>query len=90
MKDVERMSTMNGTVTRVEVNERRLTIASLVMNKTFEVANDATVATTTKPKAALSDLHPGDPVEVTYEQHEAGPIAHRIDQAGAVEHRKAA
>ncbi len=90
MKEPNRMSHMSGTVAGIDVQNRRLTIQSLVMNKTFELADDVVVITTTKPKAALADLKPGDPVEVTYEQHEAGAVAHRIDQAAAVQHQKAA
>lgn len=84
------MSTMSGTVAEMDVNGHRLTIKSLVMNKTFDVAADAKVITTIKAEAALSDLKPGDPVEVSYEQNDAGAIAHRIDQAAAVEHKLAA
>ena len=90
MKEVERMSTMSGKIADLDVNGRRFTLKSLVMNKTFDVAADATVMTKEKPEAALSDLRPGDPVEVRYEQHEASAIAHAIHQSGVVEHRQAA
>lgn len=90
MKEVTQMSHMSGTITELDANGRRFTIKSLVMNKTFDVAGDATVAATGKPNAALSDLKVGDQVEVIYEQHEAGAVAHRVDQAAAVAHQKAA
>jgi Cu/Ag efflux protein CusF len=90
MKEAERMSTMNGTIGDLDVNGRRLTIKGLVMNKTFEVPADVIVVTVTNPKAALSDLKTGEPVDVTYEQHQTAAVAHRIDQASAVQHQKAA
>ena len=90
MKSNERMSHMSGTIAQVDAPGLKLIVKGLVMNKTFDVANEASVITSAKPKATLGDLKVGDPVEVTYEQHQSGAIAHRIDQASAQSQPKAA
>jgi len=90
MKATNQMSHMSGTIASVDSQARDLTIKSLVMNKTFKIADDAEIITPTQPHADVKDLKAGDPVEVTYEQHEAVCVAHRVDEASALEHRKTA
>ncbi len=83
MKTTERMSTMSGTVTQINQQARQLTIEGLVMNKTFEIADDF--------PAPLSDIKVGEEVSVTYEQHETTAVAHsfvRLNQEQ--QHREAA
>jgi len=90
MKTTEQMSHMGGTIASVDPKERSLTIESLVINKTFKVADDAEIITPSKKKAGLKDLKVGEPVEVTYEQHEPICLAHRLDEVSAIKHQKAA
>ena len=58
--------------------------------KTFKVADDAEIITPSKQHAGLKDLKVGEPVEVTYEQHEPVCLAHRLDEVSAIKHQKAA
>ena len=64
MKTTERRSTMNGIITRLDPAARQLTIAGLVMNKTFEIAEDVIILTSVRPGAVLGDLKVGDEVDV--------------------------
>jgi hypothetical protein len=90
MKTTEHMSHMSGTIASVDPQARNLTIQSLVVNKTFDIADDAAIITPAQPHAELRDLKVGELVEVTYEQHAAVCLAHRVDEASALKHRKAA
>ena len=90
MKTTEQMSHMGGTIASVDPQQRSLTIESLVINKTFKVADDAEIISLSKKHAALKDLKVGEPVEVTYEQHEPICLAHRLDEVSAKKHQKAA
>lgn len=90
MKTTERMSTMSGTVAHIDLPARRLTIAGLVMNKTFDLADDLTVLTSVKPGAILNDLKVGDEVDVTYEQLDTLALAHLIHQAHVADYHAAA
>jgi len=81
---------MSGKIASVDPQARNLTIQSLVVKRTFAIAEDAAINTPAQPYAALKDLKVGDLVEVAYEQQAAGCLAHRIDDAGAMNYRKAA
>jgi hypothetical protein len=84
-----RFSVMTGTVMQVDPQGRSLTVQGLVMNKTFDIADNAEISTTENPQADLTDLRPGQSVDVTYEQHHTTTIAHSIRQSAA-EYRQAA
>ncbi len=90
MKKFDRMSTMSGTVAEVDPQNRRLTLKGLVMNKMFEVAEDAEFVSHAKPDATLSDLRVGDEIVVSYEQHDLTAIAHGVHVGGTERLRKAA
>ncbi len=90
MKATEHMSHMGGTIASVDPQARNLTISSLVINKTFKVADDAEIITPSRSHADLKDLKAGDPVEVTYEQDEVICLAHRVDETSAIKHQQAA
>ncbi len=85
MKSVERMSDARGMVRVIDPKARSLTVEGLVLMKTFEVADDALIATSDKPRAGLGDLKVGDEVEVLYEEQGAACIAHCIAHPGAVD-----
>jgi hypothetical protein len=90
MKTTEQMSHMGGTIAELDPQGRKVTINSLILNKTFRVADDAEIITPSKKHAALKDLKVGEPVEVTYEQHEPVCLAHRLDEVSAIKHQKSA
>jgi Cu/Ag efflux protein CusF len=83
MEPEERMSKASGTVQQLDPGARSLTVHGLVLNKSFEVANDAVIAIRANPAAKLTDLKVGDCVEVSYEDQGAVTIAHRIAQTAA-------
>jgi Cu/Ag efflux protein CusF len=89
----QKMSKATGTVQKLDPSDRSLTVHGLVLNKTFQVADDAVIATVANPVARFGDLKVGDSVVVTYEEQGAAEIAHRIAQTGAAkteQERKAA
>ncbi len=84
MKPEERMSDAKGTIRAIDPAARKLTIEGLVLKKTFEVAEDAMIATKDKPQCALEDLKVGDNVEILYKEQGPTSIAHTIAHPGAV------
>ncbi len=89
-KASEQLSHMRGTIDQIDPGRRRVTIRSLVVNKTFEVAGDATIFTAGKSGAGLNDLQRDQEVDVFYEQHDTTCIAHRLEAAPAQPQQKAA
>jgi len=65
MKTTEQMSHMGGTIASVDPQDRSLTIESLVINKTFKVADDAEIITPSKKHAGLKDLKVGEREEAS-------------------------
>ena len=82
MKPEQHMSTVRGTIETIDPNAHRLTVHGLVLNKTFQAADDVVIGTSSKPKAGWSDLHVGDKVEVSYEEQGGTSFAHRIADRG--------
>lgn len=76
------MSRATGTVQMTDPNGHTLTVHGLVLNKTFQMAEDAVITTRDKPEADLRDLKIGDAVEVAYEEQGAVSLAHRVMDSG--------
>jgi hypothetical protein len=89
MSPTEKLSHMRGSILTIDAAARSLTIKSLVLNKTFQLADDVEIAATAK-KAAFKDLKVGQVVDVYYEQHDTICLVHRIVQSVEQEQRKAA
>ena len=87
MKPEQHMSRATGTIETIDPKSHSMTVHGLVLNKTFQVADDAVIGTPTKPEAGLGDLKIGDSVEVGYEEQGNMSIAHRIADRGAVKGR---
>src|SRR5262245_35801071 len=68
--------TVTGTIEKIDSVGHSLTIKGAVKSKTFKMANDATITTTAKTDAALSDLKVGDKIIVTYEERNGVMTAH--------------
>ena len=90
MKSTQQMSHDRGTIMAVDSITHIVTIKSLVINKTFQVAADAEIARATGEHCSLDELHNGEGVDVYYENTGPIHIAHRIIQVTALEQRKAA
>ena len=90
MKSTQPMSHDRGTIMAVDSITHIVTIKSLVMNKTFQVAADAEIAHATGEHCSLDELHNGERVDVYYENTGPIHIAHRILQLTGVGLRKAA
>jgi Cu/Ag efflux protein CusF len=77
----QKMATLNGTITQIDVAARSLTVKGLLLSKTLQIAKDAAVLTSAEPQAKLADLKTGDRVTVSYTEQGDILIAHRIEVA---------
>src|SRR5687768_10357145 len=56
--------TYSGMITSVDPKEKTLTVKKFWFNETFNIGDDCTIAVGGRKSAALSDLRPGQKVEV--------------------------
>jgi len=73
-----------GTLTSIEQTEKTLSVKSFWRTRTFDAADNCKVSLEDKPQAALTDLRPGQRVEVRYETVSGVRIAHQINQENLV------
>ena len=71
-----------GIVRDVNVEARTITVEAASNSIEFLVATDAEVIVKDKSKGELSDIKPGDGVEVHYTEEKSAYVAHQIAQSG--------
>jgi hypothetical protein len=72
--------TLRGTVTSVDVPDHILSVRGFMFTRNFNTANDCRVSLEDKSSAGLADLHPGQQVDVRYQDNNGVLIAQRISQ----------
>ena len=72
--------TFKGMATRVDPAEKAVLVKGFWGTKRFNVASDCKVLMQDKADATLTDLRPGQRLEVTYERAEGVLVGHRIAQ----------
>jgi Cu/Ag efflux protein CusF len=73
-----------GTVTAVDQKEKTVSARDFWGAKIFNVGNTCTVSLEDQPSALLADLHPGQKVEIGYQNARGVPVADRIAQHNMV------
>lgn len=68
----------SGVITSVDPKEKTVTVKRFWFNETFNIGDDCTIAVGDRKSAALSDLRPGQKVEVRYQDVEGVLVAKRI------------
>lgn len=71
-----------GIVRGINVEARTIVVEAASNKTEFIVAPDAEVIVKDKSKAELSDIAPGDGVEVHYTEEKSAFVAHQIAQTG--------
>lgn len=72
--------TSNGVLAGVDQKEKTVQIKTFWGTRKFNLANDCKVSLQDKSDASLTDLRPGQKVEVSYESVQGVPVAHQIAQ----------
>jgi hypothetical protein len=75
-------SVFTGIVRDVNVEARTIVVEAASNRIQFAVAPDAEIIVKDKSKSQLSDIAPGDGVEVHYTEEKSGYVAHQIAQTG--------
>jgi Cu/Ag efflux protein CusF len=70
----------NGVLTSVDSKEKTVQIKTFWGKRKFNVASDCKVSMSDKPDALLTELRPGQKVEICYERAQGVPMAHEIAQ----------
>ena len=73
-------SEYKGTITAIDADRHTLTVKSMLISHTFELASGARIVGATKPNAGFDDLHVGDEVKVSYAEQNGVKIASRVEQ----------
>ena len=71
-----------GIVRAVNVEARTIAVEAASNSTEFVVATDAEIIVKDKSKGDLSDIKPGDGVEVHYTEEKTAYVAHQIAQTG--------
>jgi len=72
--------TWTGTLTAVSDQDKILSAKGWLLSKTFNIGQNCTVSTINKSQAALSDLQPGEKVEVRFRSAGGVLVADRITE----------
>ena len=70
----------SGVIASMDAKEKTVTVKGLLFNKTFNIADNCAVIAGDKKEAALSDLRPGQKVNVAYKDASGVLVANRIAQ----------
>ena len=70
----------NGTLTAVNAQDNTMTVRPLWFNKTFHIGQNCAVSALDKSTAAVSDLRPGEKVEIRYQDVQGVLVANRITE----------
>jgi len=81
---VQKDKIFRGIVTAVDQREKTVSVKSFWGTKIFNVADSCTVSLEDQPAAPLAELHPGQKVEISYENARGVPVAERIAQHNMV------
>jgi Cu/Ag efflux protein CusF len=83
-KAVQPEKSFKGTVTAVDQKEKTVSAKDFWGTKIFNLGNSYTVSLEDQPTASLADLHPGQKVEISYQNAHGVPVADRIVQHNLV------
>ena len=81
---VQKDKIFKGTVVAVDQKEKTVSAKGFWGTKLFNVGNTCAVTLEDQPTAALTDLRPGQKVEISYENAHGVPVADRIAQHNLV------
>jgi len=79
-----KIKTYQGTVAAVDAAEKTVTVKGTMFRKTFNASDACRVSLEDKPTASLSDLRPGHPVEIRYQDAGGVLAASQITQHNLV------
>jgi Cu/Ag efflux protein CusF len=72
--------TVKGVATSIDPAEKTVSVRNFWGTKRLNVADDCKVSLQDKTQASLPDLHPGQRVEINYEEAQGVLVAHQIAQ----------
>lgn len=79
-KPAEHARTYSGIVSAVDQNEKTLSVKTWLASRSFNIGEDCKVSLEDKPAATVADVHPGQKIEVSYEEVAGVRVAHGIAQ----------
>ena len=83
-KAAQKDKACNGMITAVDQKEKTVSVRTFLFNKTFNISDNCRVSLEDNPDASVTDLHPGQKVDVHYESTQGVMVAHRIVQHNLV------
>ncbi|MBI1177664.1 hypothetical protein GC207_09520 [bacterium] len=74
------LHTFSGTLRNVDVSSGALRVKSFLSSRVFEVGKSCNISLADKPEGTISDLVPGQKVEVSYQDYDGVRVATKVAQ----------